>query len=601
MPCTRRTFLELGLSAGLAELLAGGQGVATRGVKAQPRGKPSGLPYGAHFVDVGATAGLVHPTIYGGTERKDYILETIGCGCAFFDYDNDGWLDIFILSGTRIGAELHDVSNRLYRNNRDGTFSDVTREAGLWSLGWASGVCIGDYNNDGHEDLFLTQWGQNKLYRNNGNGTFTDITKEAGLLRSGPPLWGSGCTFTDYNRDGHLDLFFTTYVGFDFEHAPKPSVETNCNFKGVPVNCGPRGLPYGRHFFYRNNGDGTFTDVTGPSGLGRVKQTYGLNAVAADFDNDGWPDIYVACDSTPSVLFMNNHDGTFREEAVQRGAAFSEDGQEQAGMGVGVGDCFLDGNLSLFKTHFADDTNVLYRNRGKAEFDDVTSASRIGVETRFIGWGAAIADLSNNGFPDLMYVTGNVYPEIAAKLPDYPLRTPRVVFRNLGNGTFEELIAEAGPGVATPHCSRGLALGDFDNDGDLDALIVNLNEPPSLLRNDVTGGGNWLKVKLTGRTSNRSAIGAQVTARYGKHRQLQEVLSQSSFLSVNDTRLHFGMGTAITADLTVRWPNGKIDEFHDVPSGQLAQIDEKDGLKLTALPSTKRKGSAASGAASRKP
>ena len=585
---TRRHFIEAGLIAGLTQSLGLGQGVATRGVKAQPRGKPSGLPYHARFTDVAAAAGLTRPVFYGGVDRKDYILETIGCGCAFFDYDNDGWLDIFLLSGTRLSGAVEDISNRLYRNNRDGTFTDVTREAGLWSRGWASGVCIGDFNNDGHEDLFLTQWGQNKLYRNNGNGTFTDVTKEAGLLHSGPPLWGSGCTFTDYNRDGYLDLFFTTYVGFDFEHAPKPSADTNCNFKGVPVNCGPRGLPYGKHFLYRNNGDGTFTDVTEASGLAKVKQTYGLNAVAADFDNDGWPDIYVACDSTPSVLFMNNRDGTFREEAVERGAAFSEDGQEQAGMGVGVGDCFLDGNLSIFKTHFSDDTNVLYRNRGKGEFDDVTAASRIGVETRFIGWGAAIADLSNNGLPDLMYVTGNVYPEISAKLPDYPLRTPRVVFRNLGNNSFEELIADAGPGIAAVHCSRGLALGDFDNDGDLDALVVNLNESPSLLRNDVTGSGNWLKVKLTGRKSNRSAIGAQVVARYSNRRQLQEVLSQSSFLSVNDTRLHFGLGEAKSADLTVRWPSGKIDEFHNVPAGQLALIDEQSGLKATPLPRSAR-------------
>ena len=575
----------LGAAAGTGALA---QGVATRGVKPQARGKPSGLPFPARFIDVAAAAGLHAPTIYGEADRKDYILETIGCGCAFFDYDNDGWLDIFVLNGTRVHNASADASNRLYRNNRDGTFTDVTRKAGLWSTGWAAGVCIGDYDNDGHEDLFLTQWGGNKLYRNLGNGTFADVTREAGLLRTGPlvgpPLWGTGCTFTDYNRDGHLDLFVSNYLGFDFEHAPKSGLDTNCNFKGVPVNCGPRGLPYGKHLLYRNNGDGTFTDVSAQSGIAGVKQTYGLNVVAADFDEDGWPDIYVACDSTPSVLFMNNHDGTFREEAVQRGVAFSEDGQEQAGMGVGVGDCFLEGRLSLFKTHFADDTNVLYRNLGKGNFDDATSSSGIAVETRFIGWGAAIADLTNNGLPDICFVTGNVYPEIAAKLSAYPLKTPRVIFRNLGGGKFEELIDEAGPGISTPHCSRGLAMGDFDNDGDLDMLIVNLNEPPSLLRNDCTGGGNWLKVKLIGRKSNRSAIGARVLVQYGRHRQMQEVLSQSSFLSANDTRLHFGLGDSKTADLTVHWPSGQTNSYPSVAAGQIAMIDEAAGLVSQALP-----------------
>ncbi len=324
----------------------------------------------------------------------------------------------------------------------------------------------------------------------------------------------------------------------------------------MPVNCGPRGLPPGFVQLYHNNGDGTFTDVSRQSGVAAATRSYPMTAVAADYDNDGWPDIYVACDSTPSWLFRNQHDGTFREEALERGVALSEDGLEQAGMGVGVGDYDLDGNLDIFKTHFADDTNVLYRNDGKGNFDDVTIRAGIGVETRYVGWGAGIVDLDNDGLPDLFFVTGSVYPEVERKLPAYPFRTPRLVFRNLGDGRFEELIEEAGPGVAAAHTSRGCAFGDFDNDGDMDILVMNMNEPPSLLRNDVSGGGHWLKVLLVGVTSNRSAIGARVVARYGGRTQAQEVTAQSSFYSANDRRLHFGLGAAASADLAIRWPNG---------------------------------------------
>ncbi len=576
MTMTRRSLLELGLLSAARAALP--QGVTTRNVTPQPRNKPSGLPYRAQFTDIAAAAGLHFPSIYGGADRKDYILETIGCGCAFIDYDNDGWPDIFVLSGTRVHQPTPGNSNRLYHNNRDGTFTDVTEKAGLLSTGWSSGVCIGDYNNDGWEDIFITQWGENKLYRNNGNGTFTDVTREAGLLHGGPTRWGTGCTFTDYNRDGHLDLVVSNYLVFDFEHAPVPGANTNCNFKGVPVNCGPRGLQYGQHSLYRNNGDGTFTDVSVQSGMAAVRETYGLAVVAADFNDDGWPDIYIACDSTPSVLLINQHDGTFKNEAVERGVALSEDGMEQAGMGVAIGDLFNARRLDIFKTHFADDTNVLYRNMGKGNYDDITSSSGIGVETRFIGWGAAAADFQNSGVEDILFVTGNVYPEIAAKLPQYPLATPRVLFRNLGKGKFEELIEAAGQGIAAAHCSRGLALGDFDNDGDLDVLITNLNQPPSLLRNDLKGGGNWIKLKLVGTSSNRSAIGARVTIRYGQAEApqtlIQEVLSASSFLSNNESRLHFGLAHFDKANFTVRWPNGKEASFNELAANRLHTIRE---------------------------
>lgn len=576
---SRRAFM--GLSVGSAIALSTerllGQGVAAHAAKPLARQAPSGRPFHAHFVDVGPAAGLHAPTIYGGVDSKRYILESTGCGCAFIDYDNDGWMDVFLLCGTRLEGAPDGATNRLYKNNRDGTFTDVTEKAGLHAAGWACGVCIGDYNNDGFEDIFCTYFGQNILYRNNGDGTFTDVTKAAGLLND-QARWGAGCSFLDYNRDGHLDLFVSNYVRFSFEHAPVPGANTNCNWKGVPVECGPRGLPTGRHSLYRNNGDGTFTDVSQQAGIASATKCYGMTVVAADLDEDGWPDIYVACDSTPSLLFMNNHDGTFREEGVVRGVALSDDGEEQAGMGIGVGDYDLDGHLDLFKTHFADDANVLYRNDGKGNFDDVTRTSRIGVETRYVCWGAGIADLDNDGYPDLFMVTGNVYPEVERSLPQYANKTPRAVFRNLGNNSFEELVEAAGPGVAEAHCSRGCAFGDFDNDGDIDMLVINLNENPSLLRNDLQGKHNWIKIKLEGVKSNRSAIGARVLARYGGKTQAQSVLSQSSFYSCNDSRLHFGLGNNTSVGLEVHWPNGLVESFKQLPINQLITLREGAGV-----------------------
>ncbi len=577
MILTRRSFLHYSLGA----LAVGGpeQGVVSRKAKAEQRMAPSGRPFNARFTDIAKEAGLVLPVVYGESDHKDYILETVGCGCAFFDYDNDGWMDIFLLSGSSMTGAPSGASNRLYKNNRDKTFSDVTEKAGLRFTGWGSGVCVGDYNNDGWEDLFCTFYGQNKLYRNNGDGTFTDVTKQAGLENS-KTRWGAGCTFLDYNRDGHLDLFVSNYVQFDATHIPKPGQDVYCNWKGVPVNCGPRGLPPGYHSLYRNNGDGTFTDVSVQAGIDTLRSSYGMTVVAADFDEDGWPDIFVACDSTPSLLLMNQRNGTFREEGVIRGVALSDDGMEQAGMGVGVGDYDLDGHLDLFKTHFTDDTGGLFHNNGKAEFENTTMAAHVGTENRYICWGAGIVDLDNDGFPDLFMTAGSVYPEVEKTLPQYPDKNPRVVFRNLGNGTFEELIEEAGPGVAAAHCSRGCAFGDFDNDGDIDILIVNLSEAPSLLRNDVSGNNHWLKVKLVGTKSNRSAIGARVLAKYGKKIQAQEVLSQSSFYSASDPRLHFGLGGETSADLEIRWPSGMRQTLKGVEANQIVTIKEGTGIVM---------------------
>ena len=504
-------------------------------------------------------------------------MEAVGCGCAFLDYDNDGWMDIFLLSGTLRDAPPAGATNRLYHNNRNGTFTDITHDAGLTATGWASAVCVGDYNNDGFEDIFVTYYGQNRLYRNNGNRTFTDVTAQAGLTND-PARWGSGCTFVDLNRNGHLDLFVANYTGFDFSPVPRPGSAANCRWKGVAVSCGPRGLPTGRHSLYRNNGDGTFRDATLESGVSEEKENYGMTAVAADFSEDGWQDIYLACDSTPSLFFANSGKPRLHEEGVIRGVALSDDGQEQAGMGVAVGDYNLDGHLDIFKTHFSDDASILYENDGHGRFTDATYRAKIGVETRYTGWGAGIVDLDNDGWPDIFVVTGNVYPEVEKKEVDYPYKSPRLVFRNLKDGSFEELIEEAGPGVAAAHSSRGCAFGDFDNDGDLDVLIINLNEPPSLLRNDVQGPSRWIKIKLIGVTSNRSAIGARVLVHYGGKVQTQAVLSQSSFYSANDPRLHFGLGDASTVDVEIFWPSSGRQAVHGISANQLVTIKEGLGV-----------------------
>lgn len=573
---TRRGFLGL-LAMQAAGVYAqqgvpGGQGMASRGVPPTPRPRFSGRPFNARFTDVARTAGLNAVMISGHQDHCDYITGAMSGGAAFLDYDNDGWLDALVLCGSCTGDPPPSASNRLYKNNRDGTFSDVTKKAGLFHTGYSYGVTVGDYNNDGFEDIFITGWGQNLLYRNNGNGTFTNVTRHANL-QNAQPRFGSGCAFVDYDRDGRLDLFVSNYVTFDVDSTPRPGQMGGCNYAGVPVFCGPRGLPYGHHSLYRNNGDGTFTDVTAASGISKSYGGYGLTVVPADFDGDGWPDIYVACDSTPSLLFMNEHDGTFSEQGMERGVALSDDGMEQAGMGVGIGDFESKGRLDIVKTHFSGDTAGVYLNDGKGFFWDITRAAGLGVETRYIGWGAGIVDLDNDGNPDIFEVTGGIYPEVRDGY-----KTPRLVFRSLGAGRFEELPGTAGPGVDALHSSRGCAFGDFDNDGDVDVLIVNHNEPPSLLRNDVRGGNHWIKIKLIGVQSNRSAIGGRVTARFGGKAQAQEVLSQSSYLSASDSRLHFGLGTATAADVDIRWPNGQEEKFAALPAGHLITVTEGRGI-----------------------
>jgi enediyne biosynthesis protein E4 len=561
--------------------VAAGQGMASRGMKPQVRPPFSGKPWNSSLVNVAAKAGLTHKIIYGAETNVQYATETTSGGVAFFDFDNDGLLDIYFTGGTRFTEVPSGAGSRLYRNNGDGTFADVTEKAGLKRVGWGQGVAVGDYDNDGHLDLFVTYWGENALYHNNGNGTFTDVARKSALIPNPAPpypYWYSGATFVDYDRDGRLDLFIATYIDFDTKSIPKPGENMFCNWKGVPTPCGPRGLKTGRQFLYHQRADGTFEDVTEKSGIGRRRSSFGLTAIAADFDDDGWPDIYLACDSTPSLFFRNNHDGTFVEEGIERGIALNDDGAEQAGMGLAAGDYNTDGILDIFKTHFADDTQMLYQGLGKGQFKDATLQSGIGVETRFIAWGVGMQDLDNDGNPDLYLATGNVYPDKDKELPAYPSKMPPLLFRNLGNSKFEQMFDDhAGPALGETHCARGAAFGDFDNDGDVDVVVWNRNETPSLLRNDLKPGNHWLQLRLTGTVSNRAAIGAQVTVEYGGKKQVQTVLSQASFTSANDLRLHFGLGAATAAQITVRWPNGLVERFAAAAVDRAIPLKEGSG------------------------
>ena len=534
------------------------------------------------FIDVAERAGLRDPIVYGGIDRKRFIIETNGSGVAFIDYDNDGWLDALTLSGTRLKPGTRQEmeypsgsapTNRLYRNRRNGTFQDVTDAAGLRRTGWASSVCAGDYDNDGWTDLFLTYYGHNVLYRNGGGGRFEEVTSRAGLSAPGV-RWGSGCTFVDYDRDGRLDLFVANYLRLDLATATEPGTGVNCLWKGIPVNCGPKGLPTDTSLLYRNRGDGTFADVSEVSGIAKVTGRYPMTALTVDLDADGWSDIYVASDSTAAILYRNNRDGTFTDVAVESGAAYSENGSPQAGMGLAVGDYNRDGLLDLFKTHFADDIPALYRNLGKGLFEDVAGAAGLAVENRYVEWGAGMPDLDNDGLQDLFYVTGNVYPEIERILAQYPHRGPRLVFRNTGQVAFENVTNKSGH-ASVVHSSRGAAFGDVDNDGDIDVLVMNMNEPPSLLRNEYSGGHGWIVIKLEGTASNKSAIGATVVVTAGGHRQARAVLSQSSYYSHDDLRLHFGLGAQHRADqIEIKWPAGKTEILTNVEGRRVVTIKE---------------------------
>jgi len=534
------------------------------------------------FVDVAQQAGLTIPNVWGGVDHKRSIIEAKGSGLAFFDYDNDGWLDIYLTNGDRLDAHWPPgkaPTSQLYKNNRDGTFTDVTEKSGLGRTGWQTGVCVGDYNNDGCDDLFCCFWGHNILFHNNGDGTFTDVTHKAGLDQA-KVRWGAGCTFLDYDRDSHLDLFVCNYIKLDPSTIPPAGDTTYCQWKGVPIMCGPRGLPGDTNILYHNNGDGTFTDVSEKSGILIPGPRYSITAVSYDFDNDGWPDIYVAVDSESSILFKNNHDGTFTDVAVMAGCAYNDNGHEQAGMGVAVADYDCDGWFDIFKTNFADDTSNLYHNNGDGTFSDVSFAAGVGVNNRYVAWGCGFVDYDNDGWQDIIQINGHVYPEIDNYNFGQTFKNPRLVYKNLGNGRFKDVSAEMGPGISERYSSRGAAFGDYNNNGDMDVLILNLNDPPSLLRNEGGNQQNWIKIKLLGTKCNRTAIGARVRVMTGKHVQMDEVHSGDSVMSQSDLRLHFGLGKVETVDtIEVKWPTTqKIERFTQVKANQIVTIREGDGM-----------------------
>ncbi len=560
-------------------------------------GTPSSA--GPYFVDIAKSAGLTVSNVCGPARNKKHLLETTGCGVAFFDYDHDGWLDLFFVNGTefRPPASEPEPTSCLFRNNRDGTFTDVTAKAGLVRTGWGQGCCVGDYDNDGFDDLFVTYWGQNVLYRNLGNGTFQDVTRRARLLTAGN-RWNTGCCFLDYDRDGNLDLFVANYIQFDPVLDPGPGGNALCQLNGQATICGPRGFNGGGNLLFHNRGDGRFTDVSAQAGVRepagppsaafvrenwRPRGSYGFAAIAADFDDDGWPDLYVACDSAPSLFYRNNHDGTFRESGIDAGCAFNEDGREQGGMGAAAGDYDGDGRVDIVKTNFSDDTSSLYRNLGGGQFEDATSKAGLSGNTRFLGWGAGFADLDNDGWNDIFLANGHIYPEVNGWFPHLHYRDRKVIYGNLGSGKFRDISLESGPGALLERSARGCAFGDFDNDGDIDVVVNNLNDVPSLLRNDFKGGadfGHWVKIKCIGVVSNRSAIGAQVRVTAGGRVQVSEVQSGSSYLSQNDLRLHFGLGASKTIDrIEVRWPTGKTDVFSALAAGRIYTVVENAGIK----------------------
>jgi hypothetical protein len=532
-------------------------------------------PFHASFRDVAAAAGLTGLNVYGGISQKDYLVETTGNGVAIFDYDGDGREDVFVANGMRLSGTAGQGASlpQLYHNEGHGRFVNVGAQAGFTYEGWAQGVCVGDYDNDGWPDLLVTYYGHNVLYHNLGNGKFEDATEKARLPVAGI-RYGSGCSFVDYDRDGYLDLFVANYADLDLANTPRPGKGEFCLWKGIPVMCGPRGLPLGHNVLYHNNRDGTFTDVSAAAGILKPGGRYGLGVAAVDFANDGWPDIYVACDMTPSLLFHNLHNGTFEERGAEAGVAFNFDGALQAGMGVAVADYDGDGLLDLAKTNFSGDLTSLYHNDDGKFFTDVSRQAGLGSR-QLLGWGVAFLDVDDDGWPDLVVANGHVYPEVEGKQLGDTYLQPTILYHNLGNGKFRDVTADAGPAFQVARPARGLAVGDLDGEGRPEIVIVNMNSVPSLLKSSGPWG-HFLNVSLTGSKSNRSAIGAHVIVTVGKRKMTGIVMSGGSFYSQNSFTLHFGLGQAVGADsVEIHWPSGTVQKTGKATADRTLHIVEE--------------------------
>ena len=559
------------------------QGMATgRAARPGVRVETDLPPIEVHFEDLAVKAGLTTVNVFGDANAKRYIVETTGNGVTIFDYDNDGWMDIFVPNG----ATLDDPAagrSVLYRNLKNLQFKDVTKQAGLEKAGWAQGACAGDYDNDGDRDLFVTHWGQSRLYENDG-GKFSDVTEKAGL-KAAAERWDTGCTFFDYDLDGRLDLAASGYVDFDIKKVPAPGAGGFCQWKGMPVMCGPRGLPTGRNHLFHNEGGGRFSDVSAKSTVGVPDTCYGFTTLASDFDNDGYPDLYVACDSTPSLLYLNQKDGTFEESGILTGVALNEDGQEQAGMGVAVADYDQDGLFDLIKTNFSDDTPNLYHNNGDGTFTDNVYLSGLGVHTQFLGWGVHFLDADHDGLKDVLIINGHVYPEVDKANLATSYRQRRLFYWNVGKGRFVDLSEKAGPGISEPWSSRGSAQADLDNDGSLEVVINNMGARPSLLKNSAPKK-NWLLTSVQGVESNRDGIGARVFVYAGADRVSGEVHGGSGFLSQNDPRLHFGLaGHASYGRIEVQWPGGGREIFAGGEANKIVVLKQGTGKPAAAAAS----------------
>ena len=542
------------------------------------------------FADISERAGLTHWTHRMGTPAKSYLVETKGSGIGLIDYDNDGWLDIYVVNGSTFGAldgKETPPHAALFHNNHDGTFSDVAAQAGVTNDRWGMGVAIADFDDDGWPDIYVTNWGKNRLYRNNHDGTFTDVAERAGVALGN---WSTGATWGDFDGDGRLDLFVAGYLHFDREHLPV--AEQNgvrnafCMFRGAPVACGPRGLKGEPDHLFHNNGDGTFTDVSEKAGVADKPGYYGLGAVFADVNNDGKPDLLVGNDSTPNYLYLNNGDGTFRDASYDSGFAVSGEGKEVASMGLALGDYEDKGRQDVFDTTFSDSEKPLYRNDGAGNFTDVSTEVGLGEGlVPFLSWGDAFVDVDNDGWKDLLIANGHVYPEADQYAWGTSWKQRPLLFRNLAGRKFEPVPAVEGTGLADLIAGRGMAVGDLFNDGKIDAVINVMDGHPVLLRNVSNDRNHWLELKLVGGVktarssgSPRDAVGATVYVTANGMRQREDVLSGGSYLSTNDPRPHFGLGkTTKVNDIEVHWPSGRVEHFSASDVDRILEMTEGTG------------------------